>query len=363
VTDPQTRVVRAGLPAPEQHGPFREGPVLSSTFHLAGEVTEGYFYGRNGNPTWSAYEAAVGELDGGDSLVFASGMAAVSAAVFTLVRPGQTLVLPSDCYYLTRVLAEHLDGVRVLTAPTTELAALAPEADLLFLETPSNPGLDVCDIAALSALAKGRTVVDNTTATGLLQSPLALGAAVVVSSDTKLTTGHSDLLLGHVSTNDREAHAAIEGWRRLTGGIAGPYETWLAHRSLATLGLRAERACANAVAVATALQEHPGVTDVRYPGLPSHPQHDLATRQMRAYGPVLGFTLPTAAAAQAFLAAAALVDEATSFGGTHSMAERRARHSGDAVAPGYVRFSAGIEATADLLGDVAQALDVALNAP
>ncbi|MCW2622817.1 MAG: cystathionine gamma-lyase [Frankiales bacterium] len=355
--DPQTRVVRAGLRAPEQGQPFRQGPVATSTYHLAGEVAGDFVYGRNSNPTWTAYESAVGDLDGGDALVFASGMAAVSAAIFTLVRPGQTLVLPSDCYYTTRQVAEHLDGVTVLAAPTTELHTLAPRADLLWLETPSNPTLDVCDIAALAAAARGRTVVDNSTATGYLQSPLALGAAVVVCSDTKLTTGHSDLLLGHVSTTDPEAYAALLAWRRITGGIAGPYEVWLAHRSLATLGLRAERACANALAVATLLARHPAVTDVRYPGLPSHPQHALATRQMRAYGPVLGFTLPTAAAAQAFLSACTLVDEATSFGGTHSMAERRARWGADDIAEGYVRFSAGIEATADLLADVTQALD------
>jgi cystathionine gamma-lyase len=358
MTDPQTRLLRAGLPEPQQHAPMTPPLTLSSTFHLAGPVEGELVYGRMANPTWTAYEAAVGQLDGGDALVFASGMAAVSATLFALVRPGMTLVIADDCYHTTREVAGHLDGVTVLSAPTRDLADLAPRADLLWLETPSNPGLDLCDIAALTAAAPGRTVVDNTTATGILQSPLALGAAVVVSSDTKLTSGHSDLLLGHVSTTDREAYDAMSGWRRLAGGIAGPFETWLAHRSLATLGLRAERASANALAVASFLAER--LDDVRYPGLPSHPQHELAVRQMRGFGPVLGFTLPSAASAQAFLAAAHLVDEATSFGGVHTIAERRARWSGDRVPEGYLRFSAGIEATDDLLADVAQALDTAL---
>lgn len=354
---PETRVVRAGLPEPERGAPFRPGPVMASAYHLPGEVAGDFVYGRNANPTWTAYERAVGGLDGGDALVFASGMAACSAVLLALVQPGQTLVLPSDCYYTVRQVADRLTGVRVLSAPTTELAELAPQADLLWLESPSNPGLDICDIAALAALAPGLTAVDSTTATALGQSPLALGADLVISSDTKLTAGHSDLLLGHVSTTDRVAYDALLDWRRLTGGVPGPHEVWLAHRSLQTLGLRNERVCANALALATMLARHPAVTDVRYPGLTSHPQHALAARQMRSYGPVLAFTLTDAAAADRFLAACALVDDATSFGSVHSSAERRARWGADAVAPGYVRFSAGVEDTADLLADVTQALD------
>ncbi len=354
---PATRAVRAGVPEPVHGAPFRAGPVMASTYHLLGDVSGEWVYARNGNPTWTAYETAVGELDGGRALVFASGMAACSAALLALVQPGTTLVLPSDCYYTVRQVADRLHGVTVLTAPTRELADLAPQADLLWLESPGNPGLEVCDIAALAAACPGLTVVDNTTATALGQSPLALGADVVVSSDTKLTTGHSDLLLGHVSTTSETAYAALADWRRLTGGVAGPHETWLAHRSLATLGLRSAQACANALAVAALAEEHPAVLEARYPGLPSHPEHALATRQMSAYGPVLGLDLGTAERAQAFLSALRLVDEATSFGGVHSTAERRMRWGADAVGEGYVRFSAGVEATADLVADVQQALD------
>lgn len=347
-------MVRAGLPEPVPGGPFRDGPVLASTYHLPGEVAGPFVYGRNGNPTWTAYETAVGELDGGRALVFPSGMAAASAVLLGVLRPGHTLVLPSDCYYIVRELAARLHGVRVLSAPTLELDALAPEADLLWLETPTNPGLDLCDIAALSALAPGTVVVDSTTATALGQSPLALGADVVVSADTKLTTGHSDLLLGHVSTTSDEVYAQVADWRRMAGAVAGPQEVWLAHRSLATLEVRAERACANALALAQLLAEH--VEDVRYPGLPTHPQHELARRQMRLPGPVLAVDLVTRERAEAFLRACELVDDATSFGGTHTTAERRARWGADDVGPGYVRMSAGIETTADLLADVGRAL-------
>lgn len=349
----ETRVVRAGLPAPTQNAPLRPGPVLTSTYHLAGDVSGDYVYARNGNPTWTAYEEAVGLLDRGSALVFASGMAAITAVLTGVLRPGQTLVLADDCYYATRQLAARLP-LRVLTVPSAELASAAPEADLLWLETPSNPSLELCDVAALSALCPGLVAVDSTTATAFGQTPLDLGADLVVCADTKLTCGHSDLLLGHVSARSVSLLDGLGEWRRLTGGIAGPQEVWLAHRSLATLGLRAARAFSNALEVALLL-ESLGLP-VRYPGLASHPQHALAAAQMRGFGPVLGVDLATAEAAERFLSRLELVDEATSFGGVGSSAERRARWGGDDIGPGYVRFSAGIEDPADLLADVEQAL-------
>lgn len=353
--EPETSVIRAGLPEPTPNAPFRPGPTMTSTYSVVGEVTGEHVYGRNSNPTWTAYEQAMGELDGGRALVFGSGMAAVSAVLLSLVQPGQTLLVPDDCYNATLVLARRLPGIRLLTAPTTSLVERASEADVVWVETPSNPLLDLADLAALRAGTPGLLIADNTLMTALGQTPIAYGVDLVVTSDTKLTNGHSDLLLGHVTGTDDALMDGLLEWRRITGGIAGPHETWLAHRSLATLGLRHERTCTNALAIARLLEGRGLV--VRYPGLESHPQHELATRQMRAYGGVLGLDLPDAATAQRFLSGCELVDEATSFGTTHSSGERRARWGSDPISEGYVRLSAGLEATDDLLADVAASLD------
>ena len=187
--------------------------------------------------------------------------------------------------------------------------------------------------------------------------PLALGADFVVSSDAKAITGHSDLILGHVATRDEEKLNALRTWRTQHGAIAGPMEVWLAHRSLPTLPLRVERQCASAMCLAQRLSGRPDVAAVHYPGLPSHPGHEIARRQMRAFGTIVSFDLETRSRAEAFLQSLTLVREATSFGGVHSMAERRARWAGDAVSEGFIRFSVGCEAPDDILADVTQALD------
>lgn len=361
-----TRVVHAGLPAPVQGTPFRPGPVLASTFHLSGEPGDTpYAYGRFDNPTWTAFEAALSELEGGPSVVFASGMAAVTAVMGCTLSPGDVVVMPSDCYYTSRVVAEGYlasIGVELRTAPTAgnRQAEHLDGARLLWLESPSNPGLEVCDIAALAAEARARGVlvaVDNTTATPLAQRPLALGADLCVASDAKALTGHSDLMLGHVAARDPEWAAKLRLWRSRMGAVPGPMEVWLAHRSLATLDVRLERMCANALAVAGFLAGHPSVTRVRYPGLPSDPSHAQAARQMSRFGHVVGFELADRGAADRFLRAAQLVAEATSFGGVHTTAERRARWGGDAVAEGFIRLSTGIEAAEDLLSDLGRALE------
>ena len=253
--------------------------------------------------------------------------------------------------------------MRVLSAPTTgsELGELSEQADVLWLESPSNPHLEVCDIAALALAAHARggtVVVDNSTATALGQGPLGLGADVVVSADTKAVTGHHDLVLGHVTTSDPELGRRLAGWRTLTGGVPGPHEVWLAHRSLATLAVRFARQCDNALALAVMLAAHPAVVSVRYPGLDDDPGHELASRQMRRFGGIVSFELADAETAQRFLTGCRLVDEATSFGGVGSTAERRGRWGADAVPPGFIRFSAGIEATPDLLADVSRSLSV-----
>jgi cystathionine gamma-lyase len=220
--------------------------------------------------------------------------------------------------------------------------------------------MDVCDIALLSEAAHragALVAVDNTTPTALGQSPLALGADLSVASDTKSMTGHSDILLGHVAVRDLELRQKIDQWRTLTGGVLGPMEAWLALRSIGTLPLRLERSCQNAQAIAEFLATCPEVQQVLYPGLPAHPGHAIAKKQMRYYGPVLSFILRDKAAAETFLTMSKLLTDATSFGGITSTAERRARWGGDQIAEGFIRLSAGCEAIEDLLEDIAQALD------
>ncbi|MBL0939069.1 MAG: cystathionine gamma-lyase [Gemmatimonadaceae bacterium] len=371
-----TRVVRAGLPEKAPGTPYLPGPVFAAPFHAPGDpATSPFTYGRFDNPTWAAYERALGELEGGTALLFPSGMAASAAVLSTLLPAGSTLIMPTESYYTTRVLATQefsgafvaAHGVKVVQAPTTGTALrdairahAAAGVAMVWLESPTNPGLDVCDIAALceEAHAAGAiVVVDNTTATPLLQQPLALGADVCVVSDTKAMTGHADLVLGHVAVRDAAHAEVLRVWRTRLGVIPGPMEAWLAHRSLGTLHVRMAQQNRNALAVATMLQAHSRVTDVRYPGLPSDPSHEIASRQMQGFGGVVSFTLPSAAAVERFFAASALVYEATSFGGLHTSAERRARWGGDIVAEGFVRMSLGLEDTNDLLADIAAALE------
>lgn len=364
---PATRVVHAGLPPAEQGRPFLGGPVFAAPYHLSGSPDASpYGYGRYANPTWNAYEAALGALEGGEAVVFASGMAAAAAVLLPALRAGDVLVAPADAYPGVRTIAtEYLAprGVDVRLVPTDEAAVRAAldGATLVWVETPSNPGLDLVDVPALAEAvhaAGALLAVDNTLATPLVQRPLQLGADLSVASATKVLSGHSDLLIGHVAVTDGARAGALRRWRGCTGAIAGPFETWLAHRSLATLDVRLERHCSTALALARALDLRDDVRDVRYPGLLRHPQHALAARLLGGrFGSVLRFDLETEARAQAFLSACRLVAEATSFGGVHSTAERRARWGHDDIGSGVVRFSVGLEDPVDLMADVQQALD------
>ncbi|WP_175411311.1 cystathionine gamma-lyase [Streptomyces sp. TRM64462] len=366
-----TRAVRAGLPEPVKYEPALPGPVFAAHYHLPGDPTGPYTYGRDENPTWTHLERAVGELEapgdaGARTVVFASGMAAVSSVLFSQLRAGDVAVLPDDGYQALPLVREQLEayGIEVRTAPTGGDAQLAvlDGAKLLWLETPSNPGLDVCDIRRLVAAAHaGGTLVavDNTLATPLGQRPLELGADFSVASDTKGMTGHGDILLGHVTCRDAALAAAVRRWRKITGAIPGPMEAWLAHRSLATLQLRVERQCANALVLADALAGRDDVTRLRHPGLPGDPSHKVAAGQMRRFGSVVSFVLADREQAERFLDALRLVDDATSFGGVRSTAERRGRWGGDAVPEGFIRFSVGAEDPDDLVADVLRALDAA----
>ncbi|MYT32413.1 MULTISPECIES: cystathionine gamma-lyase [unclassified Streptomyces] len=372
MTGDGTRVVRAGLPEPEAHEPALPGPVFAAHYHLPGEATGPYTYGRDTNPTWSRLEAAISELESPDepahTVTFASGMAAVTAVLFSQLRAGDAVVLPDDGYQLLPAVRTRLESydIEVRSAPTAGDAQLGvlDGARMLWIETPANPGLDVCDIRRLADAAHARgalVAVDNTLATPLGQRPLDLGADFSVASGTKALTGHGDVLLGYAATRDGALADGVRLWRKTVGAIPGPMESWLAHRSLATLALRVRQQAEGALALATALAERPEVTGLRHPGLPSDPSHPLAVRQMRPgrFGCVVSFVLPDKAYAERFLAALTLVDDATSFGGVRSTAERRARWGGDDVPEGFIRFSVGVEEPADLIADVLRALDTA----
>jgi cystathionine gamma-lyase len=346
-----TRTAHAGLPAGADGEPFLPGPTFAAPYHLAGPADASRFnYGRYDNPTWARLEDALGELEGAQSVVFAAGMAAVSAVVIPTLHTGDVLVAPSDAYPGIRAIARDVlesNGVEVRLVPTGDEAVRAalPGATLVWLESPSNPGLVVLDLPALiaEAHAAGAVVaVDNTLAGPLRQRPLELGADYSVMSASKHLAGHSDLIMGVVSVADDERVKALREWRIATGSIPGPFEAWLAHRSLATLGLRLERQEASARALADALRARDDVTDVRWPGV----------------GSVICFDVGSEARADAFLAACELVAAATSFGGLHSSAERRARWGSDDVGEGFVRFNSGIEDTADLVADVERALEL-----
>jgi cystathionine gamma-lyase len=361
-----TRVVRAGLPPPAQGEPFLPGPTFAGAYHAAGDPAHvPYTYGRFHNPTWTHFEHALADLEGGPAVVFASGMAATAALLGVTLRPGDVIALPADSYYTTRLIAEGYFtqmGVKTRLAPTAQNAQrqTLDGAKLLWLESPSNPNLDICDIAALAAAAHEQgalVVVDNTTPTALGQQPLALGADFVVASDTKALTGHADLILGHVAARDEAWAERLRAWRTQMGAVPGPMEVWLAHRSLATLDVRLERQCQTALRVAKYLDKRADVVSVRYPGLPTDPAYEIATRQMRRFGPVVSFSLATRGAAERFLGECRLIYEATSFGGVHTTTERRARWGGDAIAEGFIRLSVGCEDAEDILADLVHALD------
>ncbi|MBB5319152.1 cystathionine gamma-lyase [Tunturibacter empetritectus] len=371
-----TKIIRSTLSRTVPGEPLHAGPVFAAPYHTPGDPADTpYTYARSHNPTWTALERAIGQMESGQlatgesypatALVFASGMAACAAVFGAVLRPGDVVVLPSNAYYTARVLLQEYFapmGITLRMAPTAgnAQAELLDGARLLWLESPSNPGMEICDIALLSEAAHragALVAVDNTTPTPLGQLPLALGADFSVASDTKSMTGHSDLLLGHVAVRDLEFRAKIDQWRTLTGAALGPMEAWLALRSIATLPLRLERSCENAQRIAEFLASRKEVTGVFYPGLPSHPGHAIAKKQMRYFGPVLSFVLQNKKSADTFLSKSILLTDATSFGGVTTTAERRAKWGGDAVPDGFIRMSAGCEAIEDLLEDIAQALD------
>jgi cystathionine gamma-lyase len=344
---PSTRAVHAGAEPGAAGAPIAPQPTLAAPYVLPGPPDASpYGYGREANPTWTALEAALADLEGGPALVFASGMAAIDAVLRACDGP---LVAPADGYPGIRQLAPE---ARFVPSSTEAFVDACPGAGLVWVETPSNPMLDVVDIAAVAAAAHAAgalLAVDNSVITALGQQPLALGADFCVSAGTKSLAGHSDVLIGTVAAADPARLERVLAIRTAAGAIAGGFEAWLVHRSLATLGLRLERSSATAFAVYEALLAA---------GVPAfHPYATpLGRAQMAFGGPLVSFDLETEARAQAFLSGAELITEATSFGGVHTTAERRGRWGTDAVGPGFVRLSAGVEDTADVVEAVLNAL-------
>jgi len=359
-----TRAVKAVSSQPNPGEPVGPGPVLASAFHLSDdEGSEAYTYGRSANPTWRQLESALADLEGATAaLSFGSGMAAITAALRVTAKPGSVLVVPADGYYQVRRYAtESLAplGITVREVGAEQIYAAAEDADVVLAETPTNPALDVVDLHRLAQICRrrgARLLVDNTTATPLGQQPLSLGADLVVASATKALAGHSDLLAGYVAGSHPELMAALERERLLSGAILGSFEAWLVLRSLGSVGLRFERQCQNALALATAVTGHPNVRSVRYPGLPDDPSYPVASAQMRRFGGLVSLELSDEAAVHALVGRSELLVAATSFGGIHTSVDRRARW-GDPVPDGFARISAGIEDTDDLVADVLAALD------
>ncbi len=360
---PETVAVVAGRPARDPDAPLNQPLVLASVYNAGGEME----YGRHDNPTWRAFETALGELEGGHGLAFPSGLSAV-AAVLSLVPADAVVVAPRHAYLGT---LGQLAVAGTRTGLTTRLVDVADTgavleacagADLVLLESPTNPALEVADLPTVCAAARAGgslVVVDNTFATPFGQRPLSLGAHIVLHSATKFIAGHSDAVLGALVCAGAETLARLAEHRRLSGSAPGPLETWLALRGLRTLHLRVERSSANAGVLAPRLAAHPACRRVRYPGLPEDPGHARASAQMNGYGAILSVEFAGASTAEAFCAATRLWVTATSLGGVESTLERRRRWAGESptIPEGLVRFSVGIEDAEDLWADLRQALD------
>jgi cystathionine gamma-synthase len=368
---PETALICAGRPAHAANGPLNVPVVLASNFQAGttaapGTEEGGRAYARtDATPTWEALENAVGQVEGGHAVAFSSGMAAV-AAVLDLLPAGARVVAPTDCYFgVGELLADGqqqrrwvVDRVDLTDAASVQAAVTG--ADLLWLETPSNPLLDIADLPALCAAGRhaGAIVgVDNTFATPLLQQPLALGADVVVHSATKFIGGHSDLLSGITIAREQALAERLRYRRGLSGATPGALEAFLALRGLRTLALRLDRGQRNAGELARRLDAHAAVSRVRYPGLPGHPGHQTAAAQMTGFGAVLAFEVTDARTADRLCDAVHVIVHATSLGGVETTIERRSKLPGqEHLPPGLLRLSVGCEHVDDLWNDLNSAI-------
>lgn len=360
---PESIAISAGRPPVSADAPLNNSIELSATFHAGGEIG----YGRYGNQTWSSLESAIGALEMGETLIFSSGMAAISA-VFATLSAGATVSASHHGYSGTMALLKTLEAsghikVRYIdVANTDEVISALPGTDLLWLESPTNPTLDVADLPVIIPAAKEVGVLvalDNTFATPLNQRPLEMGADIVMHSVTKYLAGHSDILMGSLSTNEASIFEKLSNARKLGGAIAGPFEAWLALRGLRTFPLRFAQAQINAAEIAERLSVHPKVSKVHFPGLASDPNHLRAKSFMNGFGAMLSFTIDGSSAdADKVCAASTLITQATSLGGVESLWERRRRWPAESstVPENLIRLSVGCENVEDLWNDIESAL-------
>ncbi|MET9224045.1 cystathionine gamma-synthase [Streptomyces sp. NPDC088197] len=373
----ETLAIHAGQAADAQTGAVVTPIYQVSTYKQdgVGGLRGGYEYSRSANPTRTALEENLAALEGGSrGLAFASGLAAEDCLLRTMLAPGDHVVIPNDAYGGTfRLFAKVVErwGVRWSVADTSDVQAvrdaLRPETKLIWVETPSNPLLGITDIAAVAGVARQagvRLVVDNTFASPYLQQPLALGADVVVHSTTKYMGGHSDVVGGALVTSDAGLGEELAYHQNAMGAVAGPFDAWLVMRGVKTLAVRMDRHSANATRVAGMLAAHPKVAQVYYPGLPEHAGHEVAAKQMKAFGGMVSFRVVGGEdAAVAVCDRAELFTLGESLGGVESLIEHPGRMTHASVAGSalevpadLVRLSVGIEAADDLLADLAQAL-------
>lgn len=383
---PQTRLVAGGRPAHRDLAPVNPPISMSSTFRQMGP-SDLNTYARFTNPSWDGLEQVVADLEGAElpGLLFASGMAAV-AAVQDLVPVGSIILLPQHTYMASVSMAKRLEARGITTvirldienteSVIAELETAAATAGvnpenvnyaapkvLLWMESPTNPMMEVADLPAILGAARRLGIVsavDNTFATPLGQNPLALGADVVVHSATKAIAGHSDVLLGITVTSNPLLREAMQAHRTTNGAIAGPFEAWLGLRGVRTMGVRLERSAASALELAQRLSEHPAIKAVRYPGLPTDPGYERASAQMHTFGSILSITLDaTAEETDRVVAALKLWTPATSLGGVESLVERRRRHGSEphSIPESLLRLSVGIENVEDLYQDLVTALE------
>jgi cystathionine gamma-synthase len=362
----ESKVVAAGRPAKQPDGALNPPIALNSTFHEGGPVG----YGRYGNETWSALEEAISVLEGGKTLLFSSGMAAISA-VFSLLPEGAVIVAANNGYQGTTTLLKKLNESEKLKvrfvnlANTDECIAAIPGAQMLYLESPLNPLLEVVDLPKIIAAGKAAgcgVAVDNTLATPLLQNPLALGADISIHSVTKYLSGHSDLILGSLTTNDQALYGRLEQSRRYGGAIAGPFEAWIALRGLRTFAIRMQRSQENAMELANRLSKDSRISKVRYPGLATDSSHGLAKSFMKGFGAMISFDVKASVEQVDLMCnSSKLITNATSLGGVESIWERRRRWATESatVPENLIRFSVGIENVDDLWADIQQALNAA----
>jgi len=376
---PATRAVHAGTEIDPATGAVMTPIYATSTFaQSAPGVNTGWEYARSGNPTRAAFERAVAELEGGIAgFAFSSGLAA-EATILELVDHGGHIIAGDDLYGGTWRLFERVRnrsaGLSVTyvdpTDPAAFAAAVKPETRMIWVETPTNPQLKLADLAAIGVIGRANgliTVADSTFASPMVQRPLDFGFDIVLHSATKYLNGHSDIIAGVVATADTGLAQQIAFLQNAVGAVLDPFPSFLALRGLKTLALRMERHSANGLALATWLSEHPKVGQVYYPGLPDHPQHELASRQMRGFGGMVSFELLSGGAGlKRFFAALGVFTLAESLGGVESLighpatmshasvpAERRALLG---IGDGLIRLSAGIEDAGDLIEDLDAAL-------